>query len=104
MLEILFCNLMCVYEYIYVRSSLAVVVFFMVKPESKISPGTNFAAEEIKTNFWAIFVYSCTFSNFESNRIAGKRSNIRNFEYELNVRPILNTYAHTYAHIEESVN
>ena len=51
MLEILFCNLMCVYEYIYVRSSLAVVVFFMVKPESKISPGTNFAAEEIKTNF-----------------------------------------------------
>ena len=24
-----------------------------------------------------------------SNRIAGKRSNIRNFEYELNIRPFL---------------
>jgi len=42
----------------------------------------------MKENIPAIFVYIA--ANFLiSNRIAGKRSNIRNFEYELNIRPIL---------------
>ena len=36
-----------------------------------------------------IRLYSCEFSNFESNRITGKRSNIRNLEYESIIRPIL---------------
>ena len=58
---ILFCNLVCVYEYIYVRSNLAVVVFFIVKSESKRLPGTNFAAEDMKEIIRAIFVYSCEF-------------------------------------------
>ena len=36
---ILFCNPVCVYVYIrYVRSSLAVVVFVMIKSEVKVSP------------------------------------------------------------------
>ena len=61
MLVILFCNLVCLYEYIYVRSNLAVVVFFIVKSESKRSPGTNFAAEDVTENIRAIFVYSCEF-------------------------------------------
>ena len=39
MLVILFCNLLYVYEYVYARSNLAVVVFFIVKSESKRSPG-----------------------------------------------------------------
>ena len=44
---VLFCNLVCVYEYIYVRnSSLAFVVFFIVKSENKRLPETNFAACE----------------------------------------------------------
>ena len=73
MLLILFCNLVCIYEYIYVRTSLAVVFFFMVKSESERSPGTDFAAEAMKENIRAIFVYSCEFSNFKSNRIARKR-------------------------------
>ena len=47
MLVILFCNLVCVYEYIYVRSSLAVVVFFIVNSESKRSPGTNFVTVDM---------------------------------------------------------
>ena len=33
------------------RSSLAVVVFFIVKSESKRSPGTDFAAEDVKEIF-----------------------------------------------------
>ena len=71
MLVILFCNLVCIYECIlYVKRSLVVVLFFMVKSESKISPGTNFAAEDMKENIRVIFVYGCKFSNFESNRIA----------------------------------
>ena len=32
------------------RSGLAVVVFFIVKSESKRSPGTDFAAEDRKEN------------------------------------------------------
>ena len=59
MLVILFCDLMCVYEFIYVRSSLAFVVFFIVNSESKILPGTNFVAEDMKENIRTIFVYSC---------------------------------------------
>ena len=86
MLVILFCNLVCVYEYIYVMSSLAFVVFFIVILESKRLPGS------MKENIRTIFVSSCELLNFESNRIAGKRSNIRNFKYELNIRPILNIY------------
>ena len=39
------------------RSSLAVVIFFMVKPESKRSPGTDFAADDMKENIREIFVY-----------------------------------------------
>ena len=35
-------------------SSLAVVVFFIVKSESKRSRGTDFAAEDIKENILAI--------------------------------------------------
>ena len=38
-------------------SSLAVVVFFKVKSESKRSPGTDFAAEDMKELIRAIFVY-----------------------------------------------
>ena len=41
----------------YVRSSLAVVVFFIVKSESKRSPGTDFAAEGKKEYIRAIFTY-----------------------------------------------
>ena len=68
---------MCVYEYIYVRSNLAFEVFFIVKSESKRLPGTNFASEDKhERNIRAIFIYSCEYSNFESNRIAGKRLNI----------------------------
>ena len=59
MLVILFCDLVCVYEYIYVRSSLAFVVFFIVNSESKTLPGTNFVAEDMKENIRTIFVYSC---------------------------------------------
>ena len=50
----------------------------------------HFAAEDMKETIRAIFVYSCDFfSNFESNRIAGKCSNIQNVEYELNIHPFL---------------
>ena len=61
MLVILFCNVVYVYEYIYVRSNLVVVVVFIVKSESKRSPGTNVSAEDMKENIRAIFVYSCEF-------------------------------------------
>ena len=56
MLVILFCNIVCVYIYRYVRSSLVVVVFFIVKSESKRSHGTDFAAEVMTWNFER---YSC---------------------------------------------
>ena len=46
----------------YVRSSLAVVVYFIVKSESKSSSGTDFAEKDMKEN---IDLYSCQFSNFE---------------------------------------
>ena len=60
----------------YVRSSLMVVVFFIVKSESKRSPGTDFVAEDMKGNIRKVFVYTAV--NFRIlNRIAGKRSNIR---------------------------
>ena len=39
------------------RSSLAVVVFFIVKSESKRSPGSDFAAEDMKENIQAMFIY-----------------------------------------------
>ena len=52
---------MCICNYVYiiryVCSSLAVVVFFIVKSESKRSPGTDFAVEDMKENIQAIFVY-----------------------------------------------
>ena len=38
-------------------SSLAIVVFFKVKSESKRSPRTDFAAEDMKENVQAIFFY-----------------------------------------------
>ena len=38
------------------RSSLAVVVFFIVKSESKRSPGTDFAEEDMKENIRTVFV------------------------------------------------
>jgi len=45
----------------------------------------------MKENIRAIFVYLAV--NFQiSNRITGRRSNIRNFEYKLNIRPILTWY------------
>ena len=40
----------------YVRNSLA-VVFFIVKSESERLPRTDFAAEDMKENIRAIFVY-----------------------------------------------
>ena len=61
------------------RSRLAVVVFFKVKSESKRSPGTNFAAEDMKENIRAMFTYIA--SNFESNTD-------KMFEYESNIRPM----------------
>ena len=72
----------------YVRSSLAVVVFFIVKSESSTSSGTEFAPEDMKENIRAILIYIAANFRIESN--SGKKSsNIRNFEYELNIRPIL---------------
>ena len=53
--------------------------FFIVKSESKRSPGTDFAAEDRKEN---ILLYNCKFSNVKSD------SN-KTFEYESNVRPLL---------------
>ena len=83
---------MCIRIHIrYVRSSLAVVVFFLIKSQSKRSPGTNFAAEDMKKSER----YSFIAAMFESNRIARKRSNIRNFENESNIHPIRHTLRHT---------
>ena len=39
-------------------SSLAVVVVFIFKSESKTLPGTDFAAVDMKENIRAIFVYN----------------------------------------------
>ena len=55
---------MCIRIHIRYVSSLAVVVFFIVKSESKTSPGSEFAAEDMKENIRAIFVYSCEFLNY----------------------------------------
>ena len=91
-LVILFCILVCIHIHIrYVRSILTVVMFFIVKSESKRSPGTDFAAEDTKGNIRAIL----------SNRIATKRSNIRNFEYESSIRPILNVYTESVAMLQQ---
>ena len=65
-------------------SSLADVAYFIVKSERKRLPETDFAEEDMKENIRAIFAYAAT--NF---RI--ERSNIRNLEYESNIRPILTT-------------
>ena len=50
----LFGNLVCVCIFFihirYVRSSSAVVVFFIVKSESKRSPGIDFVTEDMKKN------------------------------------------------------
>ena len=83
MLLILFCCLICVYEYIYVRSNLAVVVLFTLKSESKRSPGTNFAAEDTKEqNIRAIFVYSCEFRIETNSKKTFEYSKFRKqFEY-----------------------
>ena len=52
----------------YMRSSLAFVIFFIVKSERKRSPGTDFAAEDMKDTIRAILFY--TAANFRiSNRI-----------------------------------
>ena len=75
---------MCICLHIrYVSCSLAVVVFFIVKSES--------GGHEVKYSSDSR-LYSCDFSNFESNRIARKHSNIRNFEYDSNIRPIHSLY------------
>ena len=92
MIVILFCNLVCIRIHIrYVRISLADVVFFIVKSESKRSPRADFAAEDMKDNIRAIFVLIAV--NFRiSTRIARKRLKIQNFEIESNIHPILNSY------------
>ena len=58
----------------YVRSSLAVVVFFIVKSESSTSSGTEFAPEDMKENIRAILIYIAANFRIESN--SGKK-----FEY-----------------------
>ena len=58
---------MCIRIHIrYVRSSLAVVVFFIVKSESKRSPGTDFAAEDMKENIRTAYSF-IKLRIFESN-------------------------------------
>ena len=53
---------MYIYTYkIYVRSSLAVVVFFIVKSESKRSPGTNFAGGHEGKYSSDVHLYKCKF-------------------------------------------
>ena len=49
------------------RSSLAVVVFFIIKLESYKSPMTDFVAEDKKKNIFAIFVYIAAKFEYESN-------------------------------------
>ena len=83
------------------RSNLAVVIIVILKSESKRSPGTNLAAEDVNKN---IRRESCIAANFEfrieSNRTAGKRSNIRNVEYSNSslpyCRPIHISYLRTF--------
>ena len=59
----------------YLRSSLAIVISFVVR-RIKRSPGTKFAAEDMTKNIRTIFVYIA--ANFRiSNRIAGKVSKFR---------------------------
>ena len=60
---------MCIHIHIrYVRSSLAVVVYFIVKSESNRSPGTDFVEEDMKENIRAIYAYIA--ANFRiSNQI-----------------------------------
>ena len=55
------------YTYAY-KSSLAVVGFFIVKSKSKRSPGTDFAAEDMKEHIRAIFAYTAANVRI-SNRI-----------------------------------
>ena len=64
-----------------------VVVFFIVKSENKRSPRTDFAVDDTKENFRTMFVFIA-----ENYRIAGKRSNVQNFENETDIRPILNSH------------
>ena len=52
----------------YVRSSLAVVMFFIVKSESKSSPGIDFTAEDMMENIRVIFVYLAAYFRI-SNRL-----------------------------------
>ena len=70
---------MCICIHIrYVSSSLAAVVFFIVKSESKRSPGTNFVMEDMKENIRAILVYiAVNYFNFGSN--SGKTFEYSNF-------------------------
>ena len=44
-----------------------VVIFFIVKSESKRSPRIHFTAEDMKENIRAMFVYIAV--NFESNSV-----------------------------------
>ena len=54
-----------------------------------LHPGTDFCSGGPETKSLSdILLYSREFSNFESNPIPGKRSNIRNFKHESNIRPI----------------
>ena len=62
---------------------MAVGVYFIVKSESKISPGTDFVAEDMKENILEIFVYIA--ANF---RIAGKCSNNKKFKYNSNIQNV----------------
>ena len=55
----------------YVRSSLAVVVCLIVKSESKTSPGTDFAAEDMKENIRAIILYIA--ANFRISNLIESR-------------------------------
>ena len=59
---------MCIRIHIrYVRSSLAVVVFFLIKSQSKRSPGTNFAAEDMKKSERYSFIAAMFEFRIESN-------------------------------------
>ena len=69
------------------RSSLGVVVFFVVKSENKRSPGTNFTVADMKENIRKVFVYNSEFSN------------IQNFEYKSNIRHRLSSQVHQYKRI-----
>ena len=62
-----------------------IVVFFIVTSESKRLPGTDFNAEDMKENIRVIFAYIASNGEFFL-------SNIRHFEYEPHIRPILNGF------------